>query len=165
MAIRLLCLDVDGVQTDGGLYYGSATAETETTLDIKMVRFYSPDGHGQRMLQDAGIKVAWITGNHWPSVKLRAKTLGVHYLATGIDDKGSAFKKVAQDLGVPLEATAFMGDDLNDLGALKLAGLKLAPANAAPEVIALADIVTVACGGEGAVREIANLLLAARKSS
>ncbi len=114
-AIRLLVLDVDGVMTDGRIYY-SSTGEELKAFNIR-------DGLGIKLLQRAGIEVAIITGRTSPMVERRAGELGISRVVQGREDKQLALRELSGELGIPLEHCAYMGDDLPDLGAIRSAGL------------------------------------------
>ncbi|HEX4885276.1 MAG TPA: HAD-IIIA family hydrolase, partial [Casimicrobiaceae bacterium] len=105
--IRLVTLDVDGVLTDGRIYVDDDGRETKA--------FCALDGQGIKMLQRAGIDVAWITGSKAPSVRHRAAALGVHHLLMGLDEKRSAWLALCESLRVPAQACAHIGDDLQDV--------------------------------------------------
>ncbi len=150
-AVKLLALDVDGVMSDGKLYFGNDGNEIKA--------FYTPDGVGIKMLQSAGITVAIITGRQSRIVDDRAANLGISHVIQGRDDKLTALQELCKRLGIPLSETAYMGDDLPDLGAIKAAAFGCAPANAADFVAANADWQSRAPGGGGAVREVCELIL------
>ncbi len=153
--VRLLALDVDGVLTDGGVYL---SAEGES-----LKRFHIHDGLGLVLAGIAGLTIAWITGRRSGAVERRAAELGVTLLRQGVRDKTVALREIARDCRVELTEVAYMGDDLNDLPALRLAGVAIVPANAAsPEVRAVADFTTPRGGGEGAVRDTVEAILRAR---
>lgn len=153
--IRLLALDVDGVLTDGGVYFDDSGGETK--------RFHIHDGLGIVLARLAGLEIAWITGRTSPIVERRARELGVTFLRQGVRDKASCLVEVAGHAGVRPEEIAFMGDDLNDLPALRQAAVALTPSNTASvEVRAVADYVTARAGGQGAVRDAVELILRAR---
>jgi 3-deoxy-D-manno-octulosonate 8-phosphate phosphatase (KDO 8-P phosphatase) len=155
MNVRLLALDVDGVLTDGGVYFDDAGGE--------MKRFHIHDGLGIVLARFVGLQVAWITGRNSPVVQRRAKELGVTLLRQGVRDKVAALAEVGVKCGVTPDAIAYMGDDLNDLPALRWAGVALAPANAAsPEVREAAHLITARAGGAGAARDAIELILRAR---
>lgn len=149
-AIRLLVSDIDGVLTDGTLLYGTDNLESKA-FDIK-------DGLGLRLATWAGFPVAWLSGRRSDAVTRRADELGVR-LYEGVANKDAGLRQVATDHGVELTEIAYVGDDLNDLPALALAGLPIAVADAVPEVKAAAAYVTSAPGGHGALREVVELLL------
>lgn len=150
-AVRLLVLDVDGVLTDGRLYFSEDGQELKT--------FDTQDGHGIKMLQNAGIQCAIITGRNTQLVARRAANLGIKHLLQGREDKGVALKALSQELHIPLDEIAYMGDDWPDLPAIRMAGFGVAVANAHRELRRYADLVTTAVGGRGAVREICDLIL------
>lgn len=152
--IRLLVLDVDGVLTDGSIIY------TATGEEIKI--FHVRDGHGLRLLQQAGIHLALITGRQSPAVAHRARNLQIAHVFQGVRDKLAVLRSLQADLGISDEQTAVMGDDLVDLPILRVAGLAVAVADAPLEVQARVHLVTTAPGGRGAVREVCELLLQAQ---
>ena len=154
--IKLLTLDVDGVQTDGSLYY------TETGEQLR--KFHVHDGVGIKRAMAAGVAVAIITASKTPSIKHRGRSLGVQHVLVGVTDKLSVVSGLCEDLGIDISAVAHIGDDLNDLPLLHSVGLALTVANAVPEVIETVSYVTVKEGGSGAVREISDLLVEAKKS-
>jgi 3-deoxy-D-manno-octulosonate 8-phosphate phosphatase (KDO 8-P phosphatase) len=154
-AIRLLVLDVDGVLTDGRLYY-SASGETMKVFNVR-------DGYGIKRLAQAGIEVAVITGRRSPITATRCRELGIRHVSQGIADKLARFKVILKRLGIPASATACVGDDTIDVGMMQAAGLSFAPADAHEDAKRAADFVTKREGGRGAVREVCDLLLAARK--
>lgn len=153
-AIRLLSLDVDGVLTDGGLYYAD-----DGTVSRK---FNVRDGVGIKRVLALGIAVAIVSAGTTQSIDHRARTLGVRHVMTGVENKRAAIEKLCRDLGCALAETAHVGDDLNDLPLLEAVGLPLSVADAVPEARAAARYVTRRRGGEGAVREICDLLASAR---
>ncbi len=153
--VRLLVLDVDGVLTDGRVTYTDAGAEIQA--------FCAHDGQGLEWLRRAGIPTAWISGRGSKATERRARELGVeelHLECAG--PKDAVLRSLQERLGVPVEETAAMGDDLPDLALAERAAFFAAPANARPELLARADLVTRAFGGRGAVRELAELLLRAQ---
>lgn len=157
--VRLVALDVDGVLTDGGIYLG-ATAGGER---VELKRFEITDGLGINLLQQAGVEVAIVTGRSSEAVRLRAEELGIVECHQGASpSKLPVLERVAERLGIGLEEVAFMGDDLADLPVLERVGFPAAVRNAVPEVRAAARWVSGRRGGEGAVRELAELLLRAR---
>lgn len=151
--IRLVGFDVDGVFTDGRFYLSDEGVETKA--------FFTQDGFGIRRLLDAGIEVAVISGRRSGAVERRMAELGVRHLVQGCKDKVAAFDTIADGLGVGLEATAFVGDDVPDLPLLQSVGWSVAVANAVAEVREACDAVTTARGGAGAVREVCDIVLAA----
>ena len=152
-AVRLLALDVDGVLTDGSIYYGNAGEELKA--------FNIRDGLGIKLLQRAGVTVAIITGRQSEIVNRRARELGITEVVQGREDKRDALTELSGRLGVPLPECAYMGDDLPDLGAVKAAGLGMTVAGAAGAVAAAADWHSTVPGGSGAVREAAEFILEA----
>ena len=151
--VRVAFFDVDGVLTDGGLYF-SETGET-----IK--RFNTLDGHGLKLLQHAGITPAVISGRDSAPLRLRLKALGVEHAVFGTEDKLPAAEQILAHLGLDWGQAAAMGDDWPDLPMMRRSALACAPANAQVEVRHVAHLVTQARGGEGAARELCDLLLAA----
>lgn len=152
--IRLVVLDIDGTLTDGRLYYGK-DGESFKAFDVR-------DGHGLRLLQICtGIKLAALTGRPADLIRTRCGELGIAHVVDRSRDKGPALRRIAADLEVPLEATCFMGDDVNDLPALALCALPACPADAAPEVLRACRFVAPRPGGRGAVRALCELILAA----
>lgn len=152
--MRLLALDVDGTLTDGRLWFG---AEGE-----QLKAFHVHDGLGLKLVAAAGIEVAWITARRSAIVERRASELGIAQVIQGCSDKGAELQRLCDGLGIAPQQAAFMGDDLPDRPALRLCGLAVVPANAHPWVAAVAHWKTSARGGEGAVRELCDLLLVAR---
>jgi 3-deoxy-D-manno-octulosonate 8-phosphate phosphatase (KDO 8-P phosphatase) len=151
-SVRVAFFDVDGVLTDGGLYF-SETGET-----IK--RFNTLDGHGLKLLQHAGITPAVISGRDSAPLRLRLKALGVEHAVFGTEDKLPAAEQILAHLGLDWGQAAAMGDDWPDLPMMRRSALACAPANAQVEVRHVAHLVTQARGGEGAARELCDLLLA-----
>ncbi len=152
--IRLLVLDVDGVLTDGQLLYSNSGDETKA--------FNIRDGLGVKLLQDAGVRVAIITGRRSEIVARRAGELGIHDVVQGREDKRQALLEMCQRAGLAVEDCAYMGDDLPDLGAIVAAGLGMTVADAASEVREAADWCSERVGGGGAVREACEFILTAR---
>jgi len=152
--VRLLALDVDGTLTDGGVVYADDGSEGK--------RFHIHDGLGVVLAGFVGLRIAWITGRSSPVVERRARELGVEHLLQGVRDKGGALATLAVRLGVAPDAVAYMGDDLNDLPALRVAGVALAPADACAEVKSVAHFVAPRAGGAGAVRDTIEAILRAR---
>jgi 3-deoxy-D-manno-octulosonate 8-phosphate phosphatase (KDO 8-P phosphatase) len=151
---RLLCLDVDGVLTDGGLHYTDGGEELKT--------FSTQDGQALKMLAATGIPAAIITGRRTRLVQRRAEELGIEHLFQGVHDKRAAFLELLDRTGIPAEEAAHVGDDIPDLPILVRAGLAVAPANLHPALHAHVHHVTRARGGDGAVREVCELLMRAR---
>ncbi len=153
-SVALLSLDVDGVLTDGGLYY----AEDGTELR----RFNVKDGMGLKRLRASGVEVAILTASTTPAIRHRADRLGIVHCHLGATDKLTVLETLGRDLGVGLDRIAHMGDDLNDLPILTRVGCPLTVADAVPEVIEAACFVTRRGGGQGAVRELCDLIVTAR---
>jgi 3-deoxy-D-manno-octulosonate 8-phosphate phosphatase (KDO 8-P phosphatase) len=155
-AIRLLVLDVDGVLTDGSIHMGPNGEESKT--------FNVRDGLGVQRLLAAGIEVAVVSGRRCAAVSRRMAELGVRHVYEGVGEKLAVFERLREKLGLEAGQVAVMGDDLPDLPPMRAAGLAIAVADAQPEVKAAAHWVSDAAGGRGAVREIADRLLAAGAS-
>lgn len=151
--IRVVFLDVDGVLTDGGLFFSEA-GET-------LKRFNTLDGHGIKLLQRAGITPAVVTGRDSAALRLRLQALGVIHTRFGTEDKRPAAEDMLRELGLDWSQAAAMGDDWPDLPMLRRAALAVAPPAAQSEVLGVAHHVTQAGGGQGAVRELCDLLLVA----
>mgnify|MGYP000845355635 CR=1 FL=1 len=149
--IKLLVMDVDGVLTDGRLYF-SARGEELKIFDAR-------DGAGVKYLMRAGLDCAFLTGREGSIASARAAELGVKHVLSGIKDKEPAFRELLASLGLTPEQAAFVGDDLVDLPPMRLAGWSACPADAAAEVREAAAYVASASGGRGAVREIVERLL------
>lgn len=151
--IRIVFFDVDGVMTDGGLYF------SEHGESLK--RFHVLDGQGLKLLQQAGITPAVITGRDSAPLRLRLKALGITQVRFGTEDKLPAAQAMLQELGLDWSQAAAMGDDWPDLPVMQHAAFVCAPAQAHAQAKALADHITAARGGDGAVRELCDLLLVA----
>ena len=152
--VQLLVLDVDGVLTDGGLWYGP---EGELTK-----RFDVRDGLGIRLLQHAGVEVVFLSGGRGGATEVRARHLGIRHCLVGAKDKPLVLAQLCLQLGVSREALLFVGDDLNDLAVRGDVGLLVATADAARPLRRQVDAVLLRPGGQGAVRELAERLLRAR---
>lgn len=152
--IKLIALDVDGVLTDGSVNYSSDGTETK--------RFHIADGLGIQLAIHAGLVVAWISGRTSDAVERRSKELNVHHLYMGVSNKSIALAELMGAYEIEGKNIAYMGDDLNDLPALSLVGVKFAPSNAVPEILGHADFVTSKSGGSGAVREMCDAILKAQ---
>jgi 3-deoxy-D-manno-octulosonate 8-phosphate phosphatase (KDO 8-P phosphatase) len=152
--IQAVVMDVDGVLTDGGLWWGPDGEEWK--------RFCFADIMGLSLARRAGVELAMISGEDSPLVDRYAQKMNIRYFVKGCRDKAAALREVAASAGIELNGVCFMGDDVNDLPAMRIAGLSAAPANAAKDVLATANFVTKCSGGNGAVRELVEALLAAR---
>jgi 3-deoxy-D-manno-octulosonate 8-phosphate phosphatase (KDO 8-P phosphatase) len=152
--VRLLVMDVDGVLTDGRM--GVAANGSEFKF------FHSRDGVAVALARRAGLRTAMVTGEHSAIAKARGDKLGVDAVVLGARRKGESLEALLTQFDVEPEAAAFIGDDLLDIPAMQAAGLAIAPADAAPEVRALAHLVTRARGGRGAVREAVEQILRAQ---
>ena len=150
--VRAVALDVDGVLTDGGLWWGPDGEEFK--------RFSFRDIMGVAEGTRAGLVFALISGEASPLVDRFARKMRIQHVHKGCRDKAQGIRDFAAAAGIPLEAIAFMGDDVNDLPAMALAGFSAAPANAHASVKRVVDLVTAAPGGDGAVRELIDALLA-----
>ncbi|WP_412536180.1 KdsC family phosphatase [Marinobacter sp. MIT932201] len=153
--IRLIALDVDGIMSDGKLYF-SANGDELKAFNIL-------DGLGLKQLMAAGITVAVITGRQSPLTEKRMRDLGIPHLMQGREDKKVALQELVSTMDIGPEAIAYMGDDLPDLPALRFAGLGITVPNGYWLVQQHADYCTHARGGEGAVREACDLLLTAHR--
>lgn len=151
--VRVAFFDVDGVLTDGGLYF-SEVGET-------LKRFHTLDGHGIKLLQQAGITPAVVTGRDSPALRLRLKALGVMHARFGTEDKRPAAESILAELGLSWPQAAAIGDDWPDLPVMRRVAFACAPAQAHIEARAVAHHVTAAPGGAGAAREFCDLLLVA----
>lgn len=152
--IKLLICDVDGVMTDGGLYFG------DNGLEYKA--FHSRDGLGIKMLQRSGIPLAVITARTSDVVKHRMKNLNIDLVFQGQLNKTQAFEGLCQNLNLRTEQVAYVGDDLVDMPVMKKVGLSIAVADAHERVRQHADWITQHAGGHGAVRDVCELLMAAQ---
>ena len=154
--IRLFATDVDGVLTDAGMYYAESGDEWK--------KFNTRDGMGLKLLQKAGIVTAIVTQERTKLVARRAEKLAIPELHQGVLDKLSLVREMAARHGLTLSQVAYIGDDVNDLETLKEVGFSATPADGMPQVAAAVDYVCQKKGGEGAVREICEMILAAQSS-
>ena len=153
-AVRLVVFDVDGVLTDGSLYFHDNGSETKV-FDVR-------DGHGLKMLQASGVALAIITSRRSTCVARRAENLGIELLFQGIERKLSTFQELAASLGLEARHCAYMGDDWVDLPVLTRCGLALSVPEAPASVRSRVHYVTQAGGGRGAVREACELIMQAQ---
>jgi len=149
--VKALILDVDGVLTDGSLYYTQAGEELK--------KFNIKDGSGIRLLLKVGIEVVVITGKGSPALDARFKELGIKHLYKNVRDKGRVLEKVSSKLNIPLEKMCFIADDLIDLPALKKVGFPVCVADSDPYILDKVVYVTENLAGHGAVREVINKIL------
>ncbi len=152
--VQVLLLDSDGTLTDGGLYYDEAGAVT--------VRFDVRDGLGIVRARSAGLAVGVVSARNTPQVRRRAVDLGMEEIHVGVGDKAAVVEDVLARRGLPREACCYVGDDLVDLAPMASCGFPVAVADAIPEVREAAAWVTTRPGGRGAIRELIDLILAAR---
>ena len=152
--IKLVIFDVDGVLTNGGLFFGDSGEE------YKM--FNSKDGHGMKMLQDSGVQIAIITGRSSNVVTQRMINLGVEHVFQGVSDKNIAYQELKAQLGIDDNNIAYMGDDVIDLPVMTKVGLPMAVADAHPVVIENADWTSQYKGGHGAAREACEMIMQAQ---
>jgi len=155
--IKLFATDVDGVLTDAGMYYAESGDEWK--------KFNTRDGMGIKLLQRAGIITAIVTQERTKLVARRAEKLAIPELHQGVMDKLSCVREMAARYGLTLNQVAYIGDDINDLETLKAVGFSAAPADGMPLVVATVGYVCQKKGGEGAVREIVEMILAAQGRS
>lgn len=154
--VRLMGFDVDGVLTDGRLWFGP-----EGEL---LKAFDSQDGHGLKLLARAGVQIAIVTGRRSDALIHRARNLGVELLAQGVEDKVAALGSFADQCGLTLDQCGYMGDDTVDIPVLGACGFAATVADGHADVKRMADYVAQRHGGRGAVREVCDLLLASRRN-
>lgn len=152
--IRALAIDVDGVLSDGGLWWGPNGEEWK--------RFSFTDIMGVSLARRAGLILALISGENSPLVDRYAEKMLIRHVVKGCRDKASALRNFASAAGVSLAEVCFMGDDVNDLAAMAISGFSAAPANASDVVLRRVRFVTKSVGGNGAVRELVDAVLSAR---
>ena len=152
--IRLVAFDIDGVMTDGGLYYSDSGEEFK--------RFNSLDGHGLKMLKASGVEIAIITGRTSDCVLARAKNLGIAHVYQGIERKLDAMIDLLDKLKLSRDAAAYMGDDVVDLCVMRHVGLSISVPDSPQIVREYSDYVTQRRGGHGAVREACELIMSAQ---
>ena len=152
--IRLFATDVDGVLTDAGMYYSESGDEWK--------KFNTRDGMGIKLLQRAGLVTAIVTQERTRLVARRAEKLAIPELHQGIMHKLTVVREMAERHGLTLRQVAYIGDDVNDIETLKAVGFSASPADGLPQVLRVVDYVCRKNGGEGAVREIAEMILAAQ---
>jgi 3-deoxy-D-manno-octulosonate 8-phosphate phosphatase (KDO 8-P phosphatase) len=152
--IRLAIFDVDGVLTDGSLYF------TDSGEEMKV--FNARDGHGLKMLQEAGVRLAIITSRTSRCVEARARSLGIELLYQGVADKLAAFQELLAQLGLEAETAFYMGDDVIDLPVMRRCGLAATVTDAPAVVKTHAHYVSRSRGGQGAVREVCEMIMHAQ---
>jgi 3-deoxy-D-manno-octulosonate 8-phosphate phosphatase (KDO 8-P phosphatase) len=152
--LKAIVLDVDGVLTDGGVWWGPSGEEWK--------RFSFTDIMGVSLARKSGLRVALISGEDSPLVDRYAAKMGITDVEKNCKDKARALRSLAERHGLQLSEICFMGDDVNDLGAMGLAGLAAAPAGAVPAALQKATFVASRNGGNGAVRELVDAILAAK---
>jgi len=152
--IRLFATDVDGVLTDAGMYYSESGDEWK--------KFNTRDGMGIKLLQKAGLITAIVTQERTRLVARRAEKLAIPELHQGVMDKLSVIRAMAERHGISLRQIAYIGDDVNDMEALNAVGFSVTPADGLPQVRKIVDYVCRLKGGEGAVRELAEMILQSR---
>ena len=156
-SVEALVLDVDGVLTDGTFLWSASGEESK--------RFSFEDVMGLSRARRAGLVLGLISGEDSPLVDRFAQKIGIPHIVKGCKEKGPALEALARAAGIALKRIAYVGDDVNDLAALAIAGLAVAPANAQPSVKAAARLVLTRSGGQGAVRELVEMILTARETS
>lgn len=154
--IKLVITDVDGVLTDGGLYY--------TKEGLIMKKFNVKDGMGMRLLRESDIKNAIITTDTSELIRIRGKRLKVDHLFLGVWDKDNKLLEICEKENISPDNVAFIGDDVNDTGIIGVAGFSACPNDAVDEIKNLADLILSKNGGEGVFREFADLVLKAKNS-
>ena len=152
--LKLFATDVDGVLTDAGMYYGESGEELK--------KFNTRDGMGIKLLQAEGVMIAIITMEQTKIVARRAKKLGITEVFQGAKEKVSVLTDLSEKFHIPFEQMAYMGDDVNDVGALQAVGYAAAPADCVDQVRQVVHYICQKNGGEGAVREVIDMILAAR---
>ena len=155
--IKIVITDVDGVLTDGGLYY--------TSDGLVMKKFNVKDGMGMKLLRDAGIKNGIITTDTSELIRIRGERLKVDYIYLGVWDKENKLLEICKNENLLPENTAFIGDDVNDIGIIKAAGFSACPSDAVTQIKEIVDLVLPTKGGQGAFREFADLVLKVQSES
>lgn len=154
--VRLLVLDVDGVMTDGRLYYGARGEALKV--------FHVRDGLGVKLLAAAGVTVAVISGRKSGMTARRCRELGIRHVLQGVQDKLARFQRLRTRMGLPADACACVGDDIPDVALMRAVGLAFAVSDAHPQARSAAHVITRLAGGQGAVREVCDYLLQARRA-
>ncbi len=154
-SIKLLTLDTDGVLTDGGLYF------TDDGEELR--KFNVKDGLGIQRLQTSGVKVAIITASSTPAIAHRGHRLGVDYVFLECEDKLATIVRICDEMGIDLNQVGHVGDDLNDLPVFGAVGCPMTVIDATDEVLSAALFITKKKGGEGAVREVCDLIISLQR--
>lgn len=152
--IRLIAFDVDGVMTDGGLYFSDSGEESK--------RFNSRDGQGLKMLRASGVEIALITGRTSRCVEARAQNLGIEHLYQGVENKLAVMLELLTKLKLSRDAAAYMGDDVVDLTVIRHVGLGISVPESPLIVREHSDYITQHRGGDGAVREVCDMIMSAQ---
>jgi len=169
--IKLLLFDVDGVLTDGKLFFvpqdshrppSGTSAERTAQGQIEVKGFHAHDGVAHSLARIAGLKTGLITRRSSETVALRARDLKIEYVRQGIKDKRAAFEEIVKEAGIKLEEAAFVGDDIVDLPAMRAGGFAIAVKNARAEVKLEAHYITAHSGGDGALRDAVEFILKAQ---
>jgi 3-deoxy-D-manno-octulosonate 8-phosphate phosphatase (KDO 8-P phosphatase) len=153
-SIKLLISDIDGVMTDGRLFFLGDGTEFKS--------FHARDGYGLKLLQRSGVETAVISGRNSTAVSLRMESLGIHHVYQGFENKREPFEALLQQLALTPEQVAFIGDDILDLPILSRVGLPIAVADAHLAIHAFVDWITPHRGGDGAVRDVCDLIMFAQ---
>lgn len=154
-ALQFIGFDIDGVFTDGTLYFSDDGSESK--------RFNTQDGFGIRRLLESGVAIAVISGRRSRAVERRVAELGIQHVILGSADKVADFDGLMSTLGLSVEHCAYVGDDVPDLALMQKVGIAIGVANAHPDIRPECDWITSRAGGQGAVREVADAILAARR--
>ncbi len=153
--IKLLCLDVDGVMTDGGIYYSN---------DGNIIRKYNiQDGYGIKRIIKFGLNIAVITMSNEKNIKIRMKSLGIKNYFFNINSKLSVVNMLSKKMNIKMSEIAFLGDDLNDMEVMKKVGLPISVSNAVREIKKLTLFTTTLPGGSGAIRQVCDLIIKIKK--
>jgi 3-deoxy-D-manno-octulosonate 8-phosphate phosphatase (KDO 8-P phosphatase) len=155
--VQLMCFDVDGVMTDGSLWYGPQGEVFK--------RFNTLDGHGIKLLHQAGVASAIISGRSSPAVAQRAQELGIRYVHQGIENKLACFEQLLKQVNLSAQDCGFMGDDVIDLPVMQIVSFAATVGEALDHVKTHAHWVATRPAGQGAVREVVELILSARRTA
>jgi 3-deoxy-D-manno-octulosonate 8-phosphate phosphatase (KDO 8-P phosphatase) len=149
--VKIMVMDIDGTLTDGMVYYSKNGEELK--------RFYIRDGMGIELLHKSGIQVGILTSENSPIVMARATRLKIEHVILGSRNKKKSLEELSENINIPLESIAYIGDDVNDLQAMQISGFSVCPVDSVESIKDVADCVLTHNGGEGAVRELAELIL------